>query len=134
MMADEVTSDGQVTILVADDTPAIVRMVVAALTKASYRVIVATDGEEALQKALVERPALVVLDVMMPKKSGWEVARALRQNPDTKEVRILMLTAIGSDMNAMTSPLYGADAYLDKPFQFEELLRVIGQLLNESKP
>ena len=67
---------------------------------------------------------------MMPEMSGWEVARALRQNPETETIKIVMLTAIGTAMNEMTSPLYGADAYLDKPFELKELERTIGKLLD----
>lgn len=100
------------------------------LSKHGYRVVSASDGEAALACALSEQPDLVVLDVMMPRMNGWEVARALRQDPATKDVKIVMLTAIGSQMNEMTSPLYGVDAYLDKPFQFGELEAQIDALLN----
>jgi CheY-like chemotaxis protein len=117
------------TILVADDDPAILDMVSRSLRKRAYRVISAIDGKEAIAQARGRRPQLVVLDVMMPQMSGWEVARALRQDPDTASIKIVMLTAIGKVTNEMTSPLYGADAYLDKPFEFAELERIIDELL-----
>jgi DNA-binding response OmpR family regulator len=63
----------------------------------------------------------VILDVMMPGKSGWEVCRAIRDDADLKETRVIMLTGVGERLNEMTSPLYGADDYLDKPFDFGEL-------------
>ncbi len=66
---------------------------------------------------------------MMPRMNGWEVARALRQDVTTQDIKIVMLTAIGAQMNEMTSPLYGVDAYLDKPFQFAELEKKIDELL-----
>jgi len=130
-MGDEATTEGtRATILVADDDPSILGMVVTSLSNAAYRVISAVDGQQALAEAMEHRPALVVLDVMMPEMSGWEVARALRQNPETETIKIVMLTAIGTAMNEMTSPLYGADAYLDKPFELKELERTIGKLLD----
>lgn len=116
-------------ILVVDDNPQILGMLTARLKKRGYDVITADDGEAALEKVQEERPALVVLDVMMPKKNGWEVARAIRQNPDTSTTKIIILTAIGESINEMTSPLYGADAHLDKPFDFNDLEKTISQLI-----
>jgi DNA-binding response OmpR family regulator len=116
-------------ILVVDDDPEILGMLDIRLGKRGYHVISAADGEQALEQARKEKPALVVLDVMMPRMNGWEVARALRQDPATHGIKIVMLTAIGAQMNEMTSPLYGVDAYLDKPFQFAELEKKIDELL-----
>jgi DNA-binding response OmpR family regulator len=116
-------------ILVVDDDPEILGMLDIRLGKRGYHVISAADGEQALEQARKEKPSLVVLDVMMPRMNGWEVARALRQDPVTHGVKIVMLTAIGAQMNEMTSPLYGVDAYLDKPFQFAELEKKIDELL-----
>ena len=117
------------TILVVDDDPEILGMLDIRLGKRGYHVISAADGEQALEQASKEKPSLVVLDVMMPRMNGWEVARALRQDPATHGIKIVMLTAIGAQMNEMTSPLYGVDAYLDKPFQFAELEKTIDELL-----
>lgn len=116
-------------ILVVDDDPEILGMLDIRLGKRGYHVISAADGEQALEQARKEKPSLVVLDVMMPRMNGWEVARALRQDPATHAIKIVMLTAIGAQMNEMTSPLYGVDAYLDKPFQFAELEKKIDELL-----
>ena len=116
-------------ILVVDDDPEILGMLDIRLGKRGYHVISAADGEQALEQARKEKPSLVVLDVMMPRMNGWEVARALRQDPATHNIKIVMLTAIGAQMNEMTSPLYGVDAYLDKPFQFAELEKKIDELL-----
>lgn len=116
-------------ILVVDDDPEILGMLDIRLGKRGYHVIGAADGEQALEQARKENPALVVLDVMMPRMNGWEVARALRQDPATQAIKIIMLTAIGAQMNEMTSPLYGVDAYLDKPFQFAELEKHIDALI-----
>src|SRR5215471_16293525 len=111
-------------ILVVDDDPEIVSMLTTRLGKRGYKVSTASDGKSALELAKREKPDVVLLDVMMPGKSGWEVARALKQDPVTKEIKIVMVTAIGEQVNELTSPLYGADAYIDKPFEFERLERV----------
>jgi DNA-binding response OmpR family regulator len=117
------------TILVVDDDPEIVTMLSLRLGKRGYRVVSATDGNAALAAAARERPDLVVLDVMMPGKTGWEVAHSLRHDPVTDHVKIVMLTAIGEQVNEMTSPLYGADAHIDKPFEFDNLEKTIARLL-----
>ena len=117
------------TVLVVDDDPEIVAMVSLRLTKRGYHVVTATDGIEALEAAKRERPALIVLDVMMPGKNGWEVVRALKQDPVTEKVKIVMLTAIGEQVNAMTSSLYGADAFIDKPFDFTVLEKTVAKLV-----
>jgi len=116
-------------ILVVDDDPEIVTMLSSRLQRRGYKISTAEDGHRALELAKRERPDLVVLDVMMPGKSGWEVARALKQDPVTQDVKIIMLSAIGEKTNEITAPIYGADAHVDKPFEFEKLERVIGQLL-----
>ena len=83
-------------------------------------VIQASDGEEAWRLAREHLPDLVVLDVMMPGMSGWEVCRKIREDVALAHTGVVMLTGIGENLNQMTSPLYGADAYIDKPFEFED--------------
>jgi two-component system alkaline phosphatase synthesis response regulator PhoP len=119
----------QARILVVDDDPEIVAMLNMRLTKRGYKVTTANDGHEALEIAKKELPDIVLLDVMMPGKSGWEVARALKQDPATHAVKIVMVSAIGEKTNEITAPIYGADAHVDKPFEFEALERVIAGLL-----
>ena len=116
-------------ILIVDDDPEIVGMIEMRLAKRGYRILTAADGLAALDIAREARPALVVLDVMMPNMNGWEVARALRQDEATRSMKIVILTAIGESVNEMTSPLYGVDAYVDKPFSFTELEDTIARLL-----
>src|SRR5437764_517973 len=72
---------------------------------------------------------MVTLDVMMPGKNGWEVAKELRSDPELRHIGIVMLTAIGEQMNEMTSPLYGVDEYIDKPFDFADLESRIRKIL-----
>jgi len=116
-------------ILVVDDDPEIVAMLNTRLTKRGYKISTAGDGNAAIELAKRERPDIVLLDVMMPGKSGWEVARALKQDPVTQDIKIVMVTAIGEKTNEITAPIYGADAHVDKPFEFEALERVITKLL-----
>ena len=130
-MSDEPVAErsGPATILVVDDTPEILALVETRLRRRGFDVVTAADGEAALAAARARPPDLVVLDIMMPKRNGWEVARALKRDPATKATKIVVLTAIGQQINQITSPLYGADAYLDKPFDFNDLERIIDDLL-----
>jgi two-component system, OmpR family, alkaline phosphatase synthesis response regulator PhoP len=116
-------------ILVVDDDPEIVTMLSMRLGKRGYQVTTAADGNKALEVAKNGKFDIVLLDVMMPGKSGWEVARALKQDPATQDVKIVMVSAIGEKTNEITAPIYGADAHVDKPFEFEHLERVIARLL-----
>jgi two-component system, OmpR family, alkaline phosphatase synthesis response regulator PhoP len=116
-------------ILVVDDDPEIVTMLSMRLGKRGYEVTTASDGNKALEVAKAGKFDVVLLDVMMPGKSGWEVARALKQDPATQDVKIVMVSAIGEKTNEITAPIYGADAHVDKPFEFEHLERVIARLL-----
>ena len=119
----------QSSILVVDDDPEIVSMLSTRLGARGYKVTTASDGHRALELARRDHRDLVLLDVMMPGKSGWEVARALKQDASTVGIKIIMVTAIGEQVNEITSPLYGADAHIDKPFEFERLEKAIGQLI-----
>ncbi|MBX3268814.1 MAG: response regulator [Sandaracinaceae bacterium] len=121
-MNDRKTALADKTVLVADDDVEILGLVTRHLS--SYqgaRILEASDGEEALRTVRRERPDLVILDVMMPGMTGWEVCRAIREDEALRATGVIMLTGIGERLNEMTSPLYGADEYLDKPFEFEDL-------------
>ena len=120
-------------ILVADDDPEILSLLSIRLTRAGYKVLEAGDGEQALARVRESYPELIVLDVMMPGKNGWEVAKELRHDARFKDIGIIMLTAIGEKINEMTSPLYGADEYIDKPFEFADLEAKIVSVLKRKK-
>jgi DNA-binding response OmpR family regulator len=119
------------TILIADDDPQILTMLGIRLAKKGYDILEASDGLQTLKQAREHHPDLVLLDVMMPGKNGWEVAKELRADDDLKNIGIVMLTAIGEKVNELTSPLYGADAYVDKPFDFNDLEKKIKTILEE---
>ena len=116
-------------ILVVDDDPEIVTMLSTRLGKRGYQVTTAPDGAKAIELAKTQKFDIILLDVMMPGKSGWEVARTLKQDPATQDAKIVMVSAIGEKTNEITAPIYGADAHVDKPFEFEKLEKVITQLL-----
>lgn len=111
-------------VLVADDEPQMLELVARHLkmmNEPRLDVLEASDGEEAWKLAFERTPDLVVLDVMMPGMSGWEVCRKIRETVELAHTSVVMLTGIGENLNQMTSPLYGADEYIDKPFDFGEL-------------
>ena len=114
-------AQGKPLLLIADDDPEILSMLSLRFSKKGFEVVEAQNGIETLRAARERRPDAVILDVMMPGKTGWEVAREMRSEPELANVGIVMLTAIGERVNEMTSPLYGADEYVDKPFDFADL-------------
>ena len=120
-------------ILIADDDVQIRQMLRAFLATQNCNVIEASDGAEALESVLVHKPNLVILDVMMPELNGWQVCKYVKSKEELSDVGIIMLTAIGPVNNELTSPLFGADDYVDKPFDLEELSLKITQVLERKK-
>jgi diguanylate cyclase (GGDEF)-like protein len=120
-------------ILVVDDDPDIARFVEVNLRSAGYDVSVAGDGEEALERASELRPDLVLLDVMMPRLDGFEVAQRLRKNPQTANTSIIMLTAKALSSDKVTGLQSGADDYIIKPFDPIELLARVKGTLRRAK-
>lgn len=116
-------------ILIADDEPNILISLEYLMKREGYAVSVARDGEEAMAAVLRERPALVLLDVMMPKKSGFEICQELRANDAVKDTLILMLTAKGRETDVAKGLGVGANAYMTKPFSTRELVRKVRQML-----
>jgi DNA-binding response OmpR family regulator len=107
----------------------VLELLVPFLQKQGYTVSEAQDGDQALEKILTDRPNIVVLDVMMPGLSGWEISRYVRERRELDPVRIIMATGIGRDTNAATSPIYGADEYIDKPFRLDALHRKVKDVI-----
>lgn len=116
-------------ILIADDEPNIVVSLEYLLKREGYDVSVATDGAAALATIEAARPDLVLLDVMMPFKSGFEVCASVRANPDLAHTRILMLSAKGRETDLAKGMAMGADDYLTKPFATRELVERVAQML-----
>ncbi len=120
-------------ILVADDEKDIGRLLELALTRAGFQIIRAYDGEEALAKIEQNRPDLVVLDVMMPKLDGIQVCRRLKGNSRTASIPVIMLTAKVQVTDTVTGLSAGADDYLPKPFNHQEVVARIRTLLTRSE-
>lgn len=115
------------TILVVEDSPTEMQMVRAALQNKGYQVITATNGEEGLEKARNEMPSLVVLDVVLPGRNGFQVCRDLKSSPDTKNVPVILLTSKTQESDRFWGMKQGADAYLTKPWREDELLAVVAR-------
>ena len=120
-------------ILIADDEPNIVAAIEFLLQQGGYEVRVARNGEEALSLVEAAVPDLVVLDVMMPLKSGYEVCSRIRERADWRHVKIVMLSAKGRDAEVNKGLSMGADLYVTKPFSTRELMAKIKGLLESGE-
>ena len=116
-------------ILIADDEPNILISLEFLMKREGHRVSIARDGDAALQAIRAERPDLVLLDVMMPGKSGFEVCQAVRADESLAGVKILMLTAKGRDTDIAQGLGVGADGYMTKPFATKELAARVREML-----
>lgn len=117
-------------VLVVDDEPNILLSLEFLIKKAGFQVRTARDGEEALEALAAERPDLVLLDVMMPRKDGYEVCQTIRQNPDWQDIKIIMLTAKGREVEKEKGLALGADDYITKPFSTQEVVAKVREVLS----
>jgi two-component system, OmpR family, alkaline phosphatase synthesis response regulator PhoP len=118
-----------VKILVCDDERHIVRLIQVNLERQGWQVVTAYDGKEGLEKIQSEKPDLCVLDVMMPYMDGFEVLKALRREPETESLPVIMLTAKAQDKDVFEGYHYGADMYLTKPFNPMELVSFVKRIV-----
>ena len=118
-------------VLIAEDEPNIVASLEFLLRQSNYEVRVARDGEEALREVERFAPHLVLLDVMMPRTSGFEVCRRIRGNPALRHVKVVMLSAKGRENDIDEGLALGADGYVTKPFSTKALLAQVRALLAE---
>ncbi len=116
-------------VLIVDDELNIVTALEFLLQKSGYEVMTAQNGDEALQRVESFAPDLVLLDVMMPRISGYEVCRRMRERADWKHIKIIMLSAKGREAEVSKGVSLGADLYVTKPFSNNELVGKIGELL-----
>jgi two-component system alkaline phosphatase synthesis response regulator PhoP/two-component system response regulator VicR len=117
-------------ILAVDDEPSIRRLVEVNLQRAGYAITTAPDGQAALNQIAHERPDMVLLDVMMPRMDGFELLRRLKADPATAGIPVLMLTARAQDADVFRGLQSGADFYLTKPFNPQELLIWVQRVFN----
>jgi len=113
-------------ILIADDEPDIRLMVTRMLGK-DYQVLEAADGDQAVNLARLHRPDLILMDIMMPEKDGYSACTAIKSDPDTSYIPVIMVTGIDHQLNIKLSEEMGADGYITKPFSLDELLNVVSR-------
>ena len=116
-------------ILIADDEPNIVVSLEFLMKREGFEVQVATDGEAAMLAIAAQAPDLVLLDIMLPNKDGFEVCQRIRANPQWQSIKVVMLTAKGRDTEVSKGLALGADAYMTKPFSTKDLVAKVRELL-----
>lgn len=118
-------------ILIADDEPSIVAALEYLLQQGGYEVLIARNGDEALDLLEQRTPDLVLLDVMMPRKSGYEICSRIRHQAEWRHIKVIMLSAKGRDAEVNRGLAIGADLYVTKPFSTRELMAKIDGLLRQ---
>lgn len=103
-------------ILIADDEPYIRELLLTTLSETDYEFLTAKDGEEVLKIAREEKPDLILLDIMMPQMNGYDVCEKIKSSPETKSIKVIMLTALGENTDKKKGFMVGADDYFSKPF------------------
>ncbi|WP_026103360.1 response regulator transcription factor [Pseudanabaena sp. PCC 6802] len=121
------------TVMIVDDSAMIREMVCEHLKKYGMAVVEAVDGEDAMEKIKANIPDLVVTDVVMPRKNGYELCRWLKNEPKTKDVPVIMCTTKSEEFDRYWGMKQGADAYVTKPYNPNELLTTVKQLLGKVK-
>ena len=118
-------------ILVVDDDPNIRELISVNLRVKGYSIVLASDGKEAMEKIKTGAPDLIILDIMMPEIDGWELCKWIRDDPRLRSVKILMLTAKGTDRDKLIGrEIFKADEYMTKPFEIDLLQQTISRMLN----
>ena len=115
-------------ILIVDDEPNVQRLSRAILSK-KFEVFEAEDGKEAIEIANTQKPDVIFMDMMMPKMDGLSACHAIKKDPNTKSIPVIMVTAIGFELNIKLSQQMGATGYVTKPFSSQDLLDKIGEVL-----
>lgn len=115
-------------VLVVDDDEVIRQLIAVNLTLEGFDVVTAVDGRDCLEKVAQVAPDVITLDVMMPRLDGWVTATQLRRNPETAHIKVVLITARAQEDDRARSEQIGVDAYLTKPFDPAEMIRVIREL------
>jgi DNA-binding response OmpR family regulator len=115
-------------VLVVDDDEVIRQLIAVNLTLEGFDVATAVDGQDCLDKVLAIAPHVITLDVMMPRLDGWETAVQLRKSPETANIKVVLITARAQEEDMVHGTNVGADAYLTKPFDPGEMIRVVREL------
>ncbi|MFQ5975657.1 MAG: PleD family two-component system response regulator [Candidatus Hydrothermarchaeales archaeon] len=121
-------------VLLTDDEPTIVFLTKKILEKEGHEVVVAENGEECMGMLKNDRPDLILLDVMMPGESGWEVCRKIKEDEKTRDIPVAMFTVRSSEDSVKKSLEYAhADTQIDKPFKIEELFQVVNNFFKKNE-
>jgi DNA-binding response OmpR family regulator len=116
-------------VLIVDDEPSIIVPLQFLMEQNGYETGVAFSGEEAMETISVSHPDLILLDIMLPIIDGFEVCQRVRENPEWNDIRIILLTAMGSEANIAKGLALGADAYITKPFSNSEVIAKVRELI-----
>ena len=116
-------------ILVVDDSPTELQMLTAPLKAKGYTVITAVDGDEAIEKACSQHPRVMLLDVIMPKKNGFQVCRQLKNSPETQDIKIIIISSKSQESDKFWGMKQGADEYMIKPFDEKTLLANVAKFM-----
>jgi len=116
-------------VLIVDDEPSIIVALQFLMEQSGYATVVAFSGEEAMEAVAKHHPDLILLDIMLPVVDGFEVCQRVRENPDWKTIRIVLVTALGNEANVTKGLDLGADAYVTKPFSNADLVAKVKELL-----
>jgi DNA-binding response OmpR family regulator len=119
-------------VLIADDEPNIVISLEFLMGQVGYQTRVATNGQEALDLAASFRPDLVLLDIMLPAKSGYEVCQRLKSEPATRDIKVIIVSAKGRDVEVAKALELGADAFIAKPFSTRALVAKVQEMLGDA--
>lgn len=117
------------TVLVVEDSLTDSEVLTYCLRQAGLTVVSVTNGEEAMERLQLQKPDLVILDVMLPGQSGFEICHCLKTNDDTKQIPVVICSAKGTDVDKLWGKMLGADAYLAKPVDLQKLMPIIQQLI-----
>ncbi len=116
-------------VLVVDDSPTDLQMLSSLLKNQGYEVVTAVDGEDALDKAAATLPPVVVLDIILPKKNGFQVCRQLKTTAETRDIKVILVSSKNQESDKFWGLKQGADEYIGKPFQDDELLAAVARHL-----
>jgi CheY-like chemotaxis protein len=122
------TQDDKKKILIVDDEPHVRRLVRTVLSK-DFTVLEAEDGKQAIEMAATQKPDLILMDIMMPRMDGYTSCSAIKNDPATKSIPVLMVTALGFELNVKLGQQMGADGYMTKPFTAQDLFDKIAEFL-----
>ena len=116
-------------ILLVDDSPTELEFMRKAVADGGYELMTASNGDEAIKKCVQYKPDLILLDVVMPVKDGFSVCRELKKNPETKDIKIIIVTSKNKPLDEQWSMKQGADSYFAKPFEPSELSDAVAQII-----